>query len=183
MEYLRQHNVQIRIARLFNTYGPRMLENDGRVVSNFIVQALTGKPFTIYGDGSQTRSFCFVSDTIDALIRLMNQETTYGPVNIGNPGEYTIKQLAETVQSMVDPSVPITYKPIPSDDPRKRQPDITLAKEHLRWQPLVPLQQGLELTIADFRARLAAAAAVDAENQAAQAAMKTDLTASAPANV
>jgi UDP-glucuronate decarboxylase len=175
MEYLRQHNVQVRIARLFNTYGPRMLENDGRVVSNFIVQALSGKALTIYGDGSQTRSFCFVSDTVEGLIRLMNQDHV-GPINIGNPGEYTIKQLAEAVQNIVDPNVAISYKPLPSDDPRKRQPDITLAKKHLHWQPFIQLQEGLQQTIDDFRARLTASAETDRVNQAAQAALLVDLT-------
>jgi len=152
-EYHRQNNVDIRIARIFNTYGPRMLENDGRVVSNFIVQALTKEPLTIYGDGSQTRSFCYVSDMVDGLIRLMNGDYI-GPVNIGNPTEYTVKQLAETVLRMVDPKAEISYKPIPSDDPKKRKPDISKAIKHLGWQPTVPLEQGLARTIADFKQRL-----------------------------
>lgn len=152
-EYYRQHKVDIRVARIFNTYGPRMLENDGRVVSNFIVQALLGKPITIYGDGSQTRSFCFVSDQVDGLIRLM--EGNYiGPVNIGNPGEYTIKELAEGVQNKVNPNVSITYLPIPSDDPRRRQPDITKARKYLGWEPKVHLDEGLTKTIEEFHGRL-----------------------------
>lgn len=153
-DYHRQNGVDIRVVRIFNTYGPRMLENDGRVVSNFIVQALRGNPLTIYGDGSQTRSFCYVSDLIEGFIRLMNGDHI-GPVNIGNPGEYTIKQLAETIQSMVNPDVPLQYKPLPQDDPRRRQPDITRAREWLGWEPTVALQAGLEKTIADFRERLA----------------------------
>ena len=153
-DYHRQNGVDIRVVRIFNTYGPRMLENDGRVVSNFIVQALRGEPLTIYGDGSQTRSFCYVSDLIEGFIRLMNGDHT-GPVNIGNPGEYTIKQLAETIQTMVNPNVPLQYKPLPADDPRRRQPDITRAREWLGWEPTVALQEGLEKTIADFRARMA----------------------------
>lgn len=153
-DYHRQNGVDIRVVRIFNTYGPRMLANDGRVVSNFIVQALRGEPLTIYGDGSQTRSFCYVSDLIEGFIRLMNGDHT-GPVNIGNPGEYTIKQLAETIQTMVNPNVPLQYKPLPADDPRRRQPDITRAREWLGWEPTVALQEGLEKTIADFRARMA----------------------------
>jgi UDP-glucuronate decarboxylase len=152
-EYHRQNGVDIRIARIFNTYGPRMLENDGRVVSNFIVQALTGQPLSVYGEGSQTRSFCYVSDMVDGLIRLMHG-AYIGPVNIGNPTEYTVKQLAETVLRMVDPKAQIAYKPIPSDDPKKRKPDITKAIKYLGWQPAVPLEKGLTLTIEDFRQRL-----------------------------
>jgi UDP-glucuronate decarboxylase len=152
-EYHRQHKVDIRVARIFNTYGPRMLENDGRVVSNFIVQALRGKPLTIYGDGSQTRSFCYVDDMVDGLMRLMNGDQI-GPINLVNPGEYTIKELAETVQEMVDPSATVATKPLPSDDPKQRQPDITKAKKFLGWEPKYPLRAGLEKTIADFRARL-----------------------------
>ncbi|ELR23417.1 UDPglucuronate decarboxylase, putative [Acanthamoeba castellanii str. Neff] len=153
-EYHRQNNVDIRVARIFNTYGPRMLENDGRVVSNFIVQALKGEPLTVYGEGDQTRSFCYVSDLVTGLISLMNGNYI-GPVNLGNPVEYTIKQLAETVQNMVNPDVAIISKPIPSDDPRKRKPDITKAKQHLNWEPAVPLEEGLTLTIDDFTQRLA----------------------------
>lgn len=154
-DYHRQNNVDIRVARIFNTYGPRMQENDGRVVSNFVVQALKGIPLTVYGDGSQTRSFCYVSDLVDGLIRLMNGDHV-GPINLGNPGEYTIQELAHLVQEMVNPSNEIICKPLPKDDPRQRQPDITRAKELLGWQPTVPLRDGLRLTIEDFRTRLAA---------------------------
>jgi UDP-glucuronate decarboxylase len=153
-EYNRQNHVDIRVARIFNTYGPRMLENDGRVVSNFIVQALTNTPLTVYGEGAQTRSFCYVSDLVNGLIALMNGDYI-GPVNLGNPVEYTVKQLAETVQSMINPNVAIDYKPIPSDDPRKRKPDISKAKQYLNWEPRVPLEEGLKLTIEDFSKRLA----------------------------
>lgn len=152
-DYHRQNDVEIRVARIFNTYGPRMLENDGRVVSNLVVQALQGKPLTVYGDGSQTRSFCYVSDLVDGLIRLMNGDFM-GPVNLGNPEEYTILQLAQTVQSMINPDVALKFEPLPQDDPRRRKPDITRAKTHLGWQPTVPLADGLRLTIEDFRTRL-----------------------------
>ncbi len=152
-DYHREHKLEVRIARIFNTYGPRMLENDGRVVSNFIVQALKGMPLTVYGDGSQTRSFCYVSDLVEGLIRLMNSDYT-GPVNLGNPEEYTILQLAKTVQSLVNPEVQIVFKPLPEDDPKQRQPDITKAKTYLSWQPKVPLLEGLQKTIEDFRRRL-----------------------------
>lgn len=152
-DYHRQNDVQIRVARIFNTYGPRMLENDGRVVSNFVVQALRGTPLTVYGDGSQTRSFCYVSDLVEGLMRLMNGDHL-GPVNLGNPEEYTILQLAQTVQQMINPDVDIQFKPLPQDDPRRRRPDITKAREWLGWQPTLPLQEGLQETIADFRSRL-----------------------------
>ena len=155
-DYHRQNNVDIRVMRIFNTYGPRMFENDGRVVSNFIVQALKGIPLTIYGDGSQTRSFCYVSDLVEGMMRLMNGEHT-GPINIGNPGEYTIKQLAQTIQKMVNPDAELTYKPLPQDDPLQRQPDITKAKNLLGWEPTINLEQGLKLTIDDFRSRIEAA--------------------------
>ncbi|WP_414529662.1 UDP-glucuronic acid decarboxylase family protein [Nodularia chucula] len=151
-DYYRQNKVEIRVARIFNTYGPRMLENDGRVVSNFIVQALQGNPLTVYGDGSQTRSFCYVSDLVEGFIRLMNGDYV-GPVNLGNPGEYTILELAEAVQNMVNPDAKIKFEPLPSDDPRRRQPDITKAKTLLNWEPTIPLQEGLKLTVADFRDR------------------------------
>ncbi|MBE9136546.1 SDR family oxidoreductase [Nodosilinea sp. LEGE 07088] len=151
-DYHRQNNVDIRVARIFNTYGPRMLENDGRVVSNFVVQALQGMPLTLYGTGAQTRSFCYVSDLVDGLMRLMNGDYI-GPVNLGNPDEYTILQLAQTVQSMVNPDAELIYKPLPQDDPQRRQPDITKAKTFLDWSPTVPLQEGLKLTIDDFRDR------------------------------
>ncbi len=153
-DYHHQNNVDIRVARIFNTYGPRMLENDGRVVSNFVVQALQGIPLTVYGDGSQTRSFCYVSDLVEGLIRLMNGDYI-GPVNLGNPGEYTILELAEKIQKMINPDAQIEFKPLPQDDPRQRQPDITKAKQYLGWQPTVPLDEGLELMIQDFRDRLA----------------------------
>ncbi|MFW6264319.1 MAG: UDP-glucuronic acid decarboxylase family protein [Cyanobacteriota bacterium] len=152
-DYHRQNGVDIRVARIFNTYGPRMLENDGRVVSNFVVQALQGKPLTVYGDGSQTRSFCYVSDLVEGLIRLMNHDEI-GPINLGNPGEYTILQLAETIQEMINPEAKISFQPLPQDDPRQRQPDITRAKNHLGWEPTIPLREGLKLTIGDFRDRL-----------------------------
>jgi UDP-glucuronate decarboxylase len=152
-DYYRDNHVDIRVARIFNTYGPRMLENDGRVVSNFIVQALRGDPLTIYGDGSQTRSFCYVSDLADGLMRLMNGDYI-GPVNIGNPGEYTILQLAQTIQDMVNPEAKLINKPLPQDDPKQRQPDITKAKTYLGWEPTIPLQEGLKLTIEDFSNRI-----------------------------
>jgi UDP-glucuronate decarboxylase len=152
-DYYRQNNVDIRVARIFNTYGPRMLENDGRVVSNFVVQALRGIPLTIYGDGSQTRSFCYVSDLVEGLMRLMNNEYI-GPVNLGNPGEYTILELAKTIQSMVNADSELVHKPLPQDDPKQRQPDITRAKTWLGWEPTIPLQEGLKLTIEDFRSRI-----------------------------
>ncbi|MDB9375085.1 UDP-glucuronic acid decarboxylase family protein [Nodularia sphaerocarpa] len=152
-DYYRQNKVEIRVARIFNTYGPRMLENDGRVVSNFIVQALQGNPLTVYGDGSQTRSFCYVSDLVEGFIRLMNGDYV-GPVNLGNPGEYTILELAQAVQNMVNPDAKIKFEPLPSDDPRRRQPDITKAKTLLNWEPTIPLQEGLKLTVEDFRQRM-----------------------------
>ncbi|MBD2576545.1 UDP-glucuronic acid decarboxylase family protein [Oscillatoria sp. FACHB-1406] len=154
-DYHRQNGVDIRVVRIFNTYGPRMLENDGRVVSNFIVQALRGEPLTVYGDGSQTRSFCYASDLIEGFIRLMNSEHT-GPINIGNPGEYTILELAQTIQGMINPDAELIYKPLPQDDPKQRQPDITKAKTLLGWEPTVQLQEGLKQTIAYFRDRIEA---------------------------
>jgi UDP-glucuronate decarboxylase len=152
-DYHRQNNVDIRVMRIFNTYGPRMLENDGRVVSNFIVQALQGIPLTVYGDGSQTRSFCYVSDLVEGMMRLMEGDYI-GPVNIGNPGEYTILQLAQTIQEMVNPNAELTFKPLPQDDPKQRQPDITRAKTWLGWEPTIPLAEGLKMTIEDFRSRM-----------------------------
>jgi len=152
-DYHRQNGVDIRIARIFNTYGPRMLENDGRVVSNFIVQSLRGIPLTVYGDGSQTRSFCYVSDLVEGFIRLMNGDHT-GPVNLGNPGEYTILQLAEKIQALVNPEARIKFEPLPQDDPKQRQPDITRAKTWLGWEPKVPLAEGLKLTIDNFKTRM-----------------------------
>ena len=152
-DYHRQNNVDIRVARIFNTYGPRMLEHDGRVVSNFVVQALQGVPLTVYGDGLQTRSFCYVSDLVEGLMRLMNGEHI-GPINVGNPGEYTILELAKTIQEMVNPEAELVFKPLPQDDPKQRQPDITRAKTWLGWEPTIPLKEGLKMTIDDFRERV-----------------------------
>jgi len=149
-EYHRQNGVDIRVARIFNTYGPRMLENDGRVVSNFIIQALNGEDLTVYGDGSQTRSFCYVDDQVDGLMKLMNGDNI-GPINIGNPTEYTILQLAENVMAKANPEGKVIFKPLPSDDPKKRKPDITKAKTHLQWEPKVGLPEGLGYTIEYFR--------------------------------
>ena len=150
-DYRRQHNLQIKVARIFNTYGPRMHPNDGRVVSNFVVQALKGEPITLYGDGSQTRSFCYVDDLVDGLIRLMGTppEIT-GPINIGNPREFTIRQLAEMVVAMVGSGSKIEFKPLPQDDPRQRKPDIGLAKSVLGWEPRTDLEDGLKSTVAYF---------------------------------
>ncbi len=150
-DYWRQHKLRIKVARIFNTYGPRMNPNDGRVVSNFIVQALLGQDITIYGDGSQTRSFCYVDDLIDGLMRLMatGDEVT-GPINIGNPNEFTILELATKIVDMVNSGSKIVRRPLPENDPRQRQPDITLAKKHLSWQPHTQLQEGLTRTIAYF---------------------------------
>jgi len=152
MDYHRQNNVDIRIARIFNTYGPRMLENDGRVVSNFIVQALRGEPLTLYGEGQQTRSFCYVDDLIEAFIRLMNAEGVYEPVNLGNPGEFTIKQLAEEVMRICGSDSGFKYLSLPQDDPRQRKPDITRAQTLIGWNPTIPLREGLEKTVAYFKA-------------------------------
>lgn len=160
MDYHRQNGVDTRIARIFNTYGPRMLENDGRVVSNFIVQALRGEELTLYGDGTQTRSFCYVSDLVEAFIRLMNKEAgesnedVHEPVNLGNPGEFTIRQLAEEVAQLCGREVRIKYCPLPQDDPRQRRPDISRAERLLGWRPAVALREGLEKTIAYFAGRL-----------------------------
>jgi UDP-glucuronate decarboxylase len=150
-DYHRQNGVEIRVVRIFNTYGPRMLADDGRVVSNFIVQALKGENLTVYGDGSQTRSFCYVDDLIEGFVRLMNQDKTVGPVNIGNPGEFTMLELAELVLKKVGGKSKITNLPLPSDDPKQRRPDITLAKDVLGWEPKVPLDEGLDRTIEYFR--------------------------------
>ena len=152
-DYHRQNGVDIRVARIFNTYGPRMLENDGRVVSNFVGQALKDIPLTVYGDGSQTRSFCYVDDLVEGLIRLMNGDFI-GPVNLGNPSEYTILQLAQTIQKMVNPDAELRFETLPQDDPKRRKPDITRAKTHFNWEPTISLQDGLEKTIADFQTRL-----------------------------
>jgi UDP-glucuronate decarboxylase len=150
-DYHRQNNVRIKVARIFNTYGPRMHVNDGRVVSNFVVQALRGEDITIYGDGSQTRSFCYCDDLIDGFIRFMatGDEVT-GPMNLGNPVEFTIKQLAETILKMVGSGGKLIFKPLPIDDPKQRQPDISFAKETLEWEPVIALRQGLKKTIEYF---------------------------------
>ena len=153
-DYHRQNKVDIRIARIFNTYGPRMLEDDGRVVSNFIVQALRGQPLTLYGEGQQTRSFCYVEDLIEGLERLMNAEDLHEPVNLGNPGEFTIMQLAEEVIKACDSKSGFTYLPLPADDPRQRKPDISRAQAALGWNPTIPLREGLKRTVEDFKARV-----------------------------
>ncbi|MGZ5584536.1 MAG: UDP-glucuronic acid decarboxylase family protein [Usitatibacter sp.] len=153
-DYHRQHGLRIKVPRIFNTYGPRMHPNDGRVVSNFIVQALKGDSITIYGDGSQTRSFCYVDDLVDALMRVMDTPDDFtGPVNLGNPHEFTILQLAEKVIELTGSKSKIVKKPLPSDDPKQRQPDISLAKSALRWEPKTQLEQGLRKTIEYFSAR------------------------------
>jgi len=149
-DYQRMNGVDVRVARIFNTYGPRMLPDDGRVVSNFIVQALRGEPLTLYGDGSQTRSFCYVSDLIEGLIRLMNGDHT-GPINLGNPDEFTIRELAELVRMQINPDLSFLEKPLPEDDPQQRQPSIDLARQQLDWKPTVSLAQGLTPTIDSFR--------------------------------
>ena len=150
-DYYRQHKLRIKVARIFNTYGPNMHPNDGRVVSNFIMQALQNKTITIYGDGSQSRSFCYVDDLIDAFVLLMDSEDGFtGPVNLGNPGEFTIKELAEIIVDLTNSKSELVYKPLPSDDPMQRQPDISLAKEKLNWEPRVSLKEGLEKTIPYF---------------------------------
>jgi UDP-glucuronate decarboxylase len=153
-DYHRMNKVDIRVMRIFNTYGPRMHPNDGRVVSNFIVQALKGNDITVYGDGSQTRSFCYVDDNIDGMMRLMNKEDILGPVNIGNPGEFTIKELAEKVISLTNSSSKLIFNPLPSDDPKQRQPDISLASEKLGWKPTITLEDGLKKTIEYFKTDL-----------------------------
>ena len=154
MDYHRQDRLDTRIARIFNTYGTRMQEGDGRVVSNFIVQALRGQELTIYGTGNQTRSFCYVDDLVEGLVRLMNCEGLHDPVNLGNPVEFTIRELAEQVTEMVGGATRIAYRPLPQDDPTQRQPDITRAQARLGWEPEVPLSDGLQRTIAYFRERV-----------------------------
>ena len=151
MDYHRQNRVDTRIARIFNTYGPRMLENDGRVVSNFIVQALRGQPLTLYGSGEQTRSFCYVDDLVEALIRLMNVEDVHDPVNLGNPGEFTIRQLADEVIKMCGSKSEIEFRPLPEDDPKQRQPNISRAQTLLGWNPTIALNEGLLKTVAYFK--------------------------------
>lgn len=154
-DYYRQHDLRIKIARIFNTYGPRMHPNDGRVVSNFIVQALQGKPLTIYGDGTQSRSFCYVDDLIDVFILLMDSPDDFiGPLNTGNPGEFTMLELAEMVVEITNSKSEITFRTLPQDDPKQRQPDITLAREKFGWSPKVPLKEGLHRTVAYFDALL-----------------------------
>ncbi len=155
-DYHRQAGVDIRIARIFNTYGPRMAENDGRVVSNFILQAHKGEPITLYGTGEQTRSFCYVDDLVEGLIRLMDADGITDPVNLGNPGEFTMRQLAELTCRLCGSSSEIVMRPLPQDDPARRRPDISRAKALLGWEPHVPLEQGISRTIADFTARLEA---------------------------
>jgi len=154
MDYHRQNRVDTRIARIFNTYGPRMLEDDGRVVSNFIVQALRGEDLTLYGAGDQTRSFCYVDDLVEALMRLMNTDDVHEPVNLGNPGEFTIKQLAEEVIRICGSDSGVRYLPLPEDDPKQRQPDISRAQTLLDWNPTIPLSEGLEKTVGDFKKRV-----------------------------
>jgi len=153
-DYHRQNDVDIRIARIFNTYGPRMLENDGRVVSNFIVQALRGDPLTLYGEGEQTRSFCYIDDLLEGLIRLMTKDGLHEPVNLGNPGEFTIRQLAEEVIRTCESKSGFTYLPLPADDPRQRRPDITRAQTLLGWNPTISLREGLKKTVEDFQKRV-----------------------------
>ena len=151
-DYHRQHKLRIKVARIFNTYGPRMHPNDGRVVSNFIVQALKGDPITVYGEGSQTRSFCYVNDLIEGLVRLMNSPDEFtGPANLGNPVEFTILELAKKIIALTGSKSEIVFKPLPSDDPTQRQPNIELARRVLEWEPLVPLESGLASTVAYFR--------------------------------
>ncbi len=150
-DYHRQHKVDIKIIRIFNTYGENMAKDDGRVVSNFIVQALEGKDLTIYGDGSQTRSFCYVLDLVDGIIKMMEKDNFIGPVNLGNPDEFTVKELAEKVIKLTKTKSKIIYKPLPQDDPKQRKPDITLAKTELGWEPKIKLEEGLNKTIEYFR--------------------------------
>ena len=149
-DYRRIHNLNIKIVRIFNTYGPRMRSDDGRVISNFIFQALQGNPLTIYGDGSQTRSFCYVDDLIDGMIRLM-KSNLHSPVNIGNPEQFTIIELAKKIKQIINPNLGLIYRPLPEDDPMQRKPNITIAKNELSWFPKVELDKGLELTIAYFK--------------------------------
>jgi UDP-glucuronate decarboxylase len=154
-DYFRQLRLRIKVARIFNTYGPRMHPNDGRVVSNFIVQALRNEPITVFGDGAQTRSFCYVDDLIDGLIRLMNSPDEFtGPVNLGNPREFTIRELAERIITLTGSASRIISKPLPQDDPHQRQPDISLARSQLKWEPTIALEQGLTRTIEYFAALL-----------------------------
>ena len=153
-DYHRENKVDIRVVRIFNTYGPHMHPHDGRVVSNFIVQALKGENLTIYGDGTQTRSFCYVDDLIEGFVRMMNQTTTVGPINLGNPGEFTMLELAQQVLKQTKSKSKIIHQPLPADDPKQRRPDIALAKKHLKWEPTVPLADGLKRTIAYFKTKV-----------------------------
>jgi len=153
-DYHRENKVEIRVVRIFNTYGPRMHPNDGRVVSNFIVQALRGTDLTVYGDGAQTRSFCYVDDLIEGFVRMMAQTETVGPVNLGNPGEFTMLELAEHVLRLTGSRSRLVHQPLPADDPKQRRPDITLARRHLQWEPQVPLAEGLARTIAYFKTKV-----------------------------
>ncbi len=157
-DYHRSHGLDIRIARIFNTYGPRMALDDGRVISNFVLQALTGEPLTVFGEGRQTRSFCYVDDLVDGLLQLMAYEgrECFEPCNLGNPGEYSMLELAQIVQEVAGTDLAIAHRPLPQDDPARRQPDIGRAKRNLDWEPSTPLRDGLALTVEDFRARLAA---------------------------
>jgi UDP-glucuronate decarboxylase len=175
MDYHRQDEVDIRIARIFNTYGPRMATNDGRVVSNFIVQALQGQELTVYGSGEQTRSFCYVEEMVDGLIRLMNAEGRHEPVNLGNPVEFTIAQLADEVARIVGGDIHVTFRPLPADDPTQRKPDITRAREWLGWEPKIQLAEGLARTVDFFRQRLSRQRRVEARQQVVAA--SRDLTA------
>ncbi len=153
-DYHRENKVDIRVVRIFNTYGPRMHEADGRVVSNFVVQALKGEDLTVYGDGQQTRSFCYVDDLIEGFVRFMGQTHSVGPLNLGNPGEFTMMELAELTLKLTGGKSKIVHKPLPSDDPKQRQPDIALARRLLKWEPAVPLEEGLKRTIAYFRGKI-----------------------------
>jgi len=155
MDYHRQNGVDIRIARIFNTYGPRMAENDGRVVSNFVIQALAGRDITVYGDGSQTRSFCYVSDLVEGLVRMMECDRFTGPLNLGNPVENTILEFAEKIVRLTGSKSAIIFRPLPEDDPKQRRPEITLAREKLSWEPQVCLESGLSKTIDYFSGRIA----------------------------
>jgi UDP-glucuronate decarboxylase len=149
-DYHRQNGVDIRVVRIFNTYGPRMLVNDGRVVSNFVVQALRGEPITIFGEGDQTRSFCFVSDLVEGMVRMMDTGEFTGPVNLGNPGEFAMIELANLVLELTGSNSPLEHKPLPADDPTRRKPDITVARDKLGWEPTVPLREGLQKAIDYF---------------------------------
>jgi UDP-glucuronate decarboxylase len=163
-DYHRQHNLKIKVARIFNTYGPRMHPQDGRVVSNFIVQALKGQPITLYGNGDQTRSFCYVDDLIEGFVRLMATDPSItGPMNLGNPKEFTIRELADVIREVVGSKVPIVHQPLPMDDPQRRQPDITFARQTLGWEPRIALRQGIEATVAYFDRLLAGVGGQPAE--------------------